>query len=186
MDTENKAKYDEVIDEFKSRIGQIEFDFTGEHCVKPSELFAHSSYSEMFLEVTKKRPMISAGEVSDLLKTIREKMGDEVEKRTLIIFELLGSDIEKQEENFLKLSWHQRWLLKGYLLASAALEYCAFGISKMYKKVVKWIKDMNDKVGVGMDIIQLPDELPSMDTALDWLEQKFDLEKQFAGMFNPR
>lgn len=181
MDDTNKAKFDEVVEEFENVIDEMGYDKDSDACVKPSEFKKHVQLGQVTSLLIAKRPMIVCGEVADTLKYLREKLGEDSMKRTEIIFGMLGSDIEKQEENFLKLGYFKRKALLGYFYVCAFADYVAFGLDKAFEAVKKWVKSMNLDI-----VISLPEQLPTMDDCIDFILEKSGLEESLSGMFNPR
>lgn len=172
METYGKSQFEEVIIELNETIEQL-------NCSRELNL-CPSCYLSMFDVLTSERPMMKCGVVSGIIQDLRNTMGDDVVKRTEIIFSFLGSDLEQQEKNFLSLPWYQRWLLKAYLYSSACLEYIAFGLNNLYRKVRLWIQETNEHTGY--DVFSLPDEMPSLDEAAKYLEEKVDLEEKLIGL----
>lgn len=166
MDIENKVKFDEVI-------AEIEEHFK-EH--KIEEFVECSNLSIVLAGLVTKRPMLCAGEVSDLMTAVRSKVSDDTVNRLEIVINLLGSTEEEQETRFKELPYYIRWAFKGFVWCCAALEYVAFGVESLYKKVRKWIVGLNTTTSI--DSFAIPEEMPSLQDAMSIIADKAVLEEK--------
>lgn len=181
MDKEHKEAFDQVIEEFEQVIDKMGYDKDSDHCVSPSKFKEQVKLNQITELLIAKKPMIVCGEVSDTLKYLREKLGDESLQRTEIIFKLLGENIEDQEANFLKLGFFKRKTFLAWLYMCAYADYLAFGLDKAFNALKSWVKSMNLDI-----VISLPEKLPSMEDAIDFVKEKSGLEESLSGLFNPK